>query len=90
MKIAVSQREIILQNPQGMPLVFDGVERNWAQFLAGHGIVAVPNVVDIDHLEFDDNIDDMCEAGVIEPDQCVQYYDVIVCSANMFSDYFEK
>jgi hypothetical protein len=45
---------------------------------------------DIDHLEFDDNIDDMCEAGVIEPDQCVQYYDVIVCSANMFSDYFEK
>ena len=53
MKIAVSQREIILQNPQGMTLVFDGVERNWANFLHGHTIVAVPNVVDIDHLEFD-------------------------------------
>jgi len=53
MKIAVSQREIILQNSQGMALVFDGVERNWAEFLKGHEIVAVPNVIDIDHLEFD-------------------------------------
>ena len=53
MKIAISQREILLQNPQGMTLVFDGLERNWANFLPGHTIVAVPNVVDIDHLEFD-------------------------------------
>lgn len=36
-----------------MTLVFDGIERNWAKFLAGHDIVAVPNVVDVDHLEFD-------------------------------------
>lgn len=53
MKIAVSQREIILQNPQGMTLVFDGIERNWAEFLSGHEIVAVPNVVDVDQLAFD-------------------------------------
>jgi len=53
MKIAISQREIILQNPQGMTLVFDGLERSWAKFLSGHTIVAVPNVIDIDHLEFD-------------------------------------
>lgn len=53
MKIAISQREITLQNPQGMTLVFDGLERNWAKFLLGHTIIAVPNVVDIDHLEFD-------------------------------------
>ena len=45
---------------------------------------------EIDYLEFDDNITDLCEAGVVEDDQCVQYYDVIICSANMFSDYFEK
>jgi putative glutamine amidotransferase len=53
MKIAVSQREIILKNAMGMELVFDGVERNWAKFLNGHEIVAVPNVVNVDHLEFD-------------------------------------
>jgi len=53
MKIAVSQREIVLQNAQGMALVFDGIERNWAEFLKGHEIVTVPNVIDIDHLEFD-------------------------------------
>ena len=45
---------------------------------------------DIDYLEFDDYIDDVCEACVINEDQCLQYYDAIVCSANMFSDFFEK
>jgi hypothetical protein len=45
---------------------------------------------DIDYLEFDDYIEDICEDLVIDPDQCVQYYDVIVCSANMFADYFQK
>jgi hypothetical protein len=45
---------------------------------------------DIDYLEFDDYIEDICEALVVNEDQCLQYYDVIICSANMFSDYFEK
>jgi hypothetical protein len=45
---------------------------------------------DIDYLEFDDYIDDVCEALVINEDQCLQYYDAIVCSANMFSDYYDK
>jgi hypothetical protein len=45
---------------------------------------------DIDYLEFDDYIEDICEALVVNKDQCLQYYDAIVCSANMFSDYFEK
>ena len=53
MKIAVSQREIVLQNAIGEKLVFDGIERSWAKFLVGHTIVTVPNVIDIDHLEFD-------------------------------------
>jgi len=45
---------------------------------------------DIDYLEFDDYIEDICEALVINKDQCIQYYDAIICSANMFADYFEK
>lgn len=45
---------------------------------------------DIDYLEFDDYIDDICEALVINEDQCLQYYDTIICSASMFSDYFAK
>jgi len=45
---------------------------------------------DIDYLEFADYIEDIFKAGVINTDQCLQHYDVIVCSANMFSDYFEK
>jgi hypothetical protein len=45
---------------------------------------------DIDYLEFSDYIEDIFKAGVINNDQCLQYYDVIICSANMFSDYFEK
>lgn len=53
MKIAISQREIVLQNAIGDSLVFDGIERSWAKFLTGHTIIAVPNIVDIDHLDFD-------------------------------------
>jgi putative glutamine amidotransferase len=53
MKIAISQREIILQNAIGNSLVFDGLERVWAKFLAGHEIVPIPNVINIDFLEFD-------------------------------------
>jgi hypothetical protein len=45
---------------------------------------------DIDYLEFDDYIEDICEALVVNEDQCLQYYDAIICSANMFSDYFDK
>jgi len=45
---------------------------------------------DIEYLEFDDHIDDILETGLIEEDQCLQYYDVIICSANMFADYFHK
>lgn len=53
MRIAVSQREIVLQTAIGESLVFDGFERAWAKFLSGHNVVAVPNIVDINHLEFD-------------------------------------
>jgi gamma-glutamyl-gamma-aminobutyrate hydrolase PuuD len=53
MKIAVSQREIILKNSIGDDLVFDGIERAWAKFLQGHDLVPVPNTVDIEHLDFD-------------------------------------
>ena len=45
---------------------------------------------DIDYLEFDDYIEDICEALVVNEDQCLQYYDGIICSANMFADYYEK
>jgi len=45
---------------------------------------------DIDYLEFDDYIEDICEALVVNKDQCLQHYDAIICSANMFADYFEK
>jgi hypothetical protein len=45
---------------------------------------------DIDYLEFDDYIEDICEALVIEKEQCLQYYDAIICSANMFTDYYDK
>lgn len=54
MKIAISQREIVLQNAIGDSLVFDGIERAWAKFLIGHDLVAVPNIVDdLEKLEFD-------------------------------------
>jgi len=45
---------------------------------------------DIDYLEFDDYIEDICEALVVNKDQCLQHYDAIICSANMFADYFDK
>ena len=45
---------------------------------------------DIDFLEFDDIPDDINEADVIDSNQSLNHYDVIVCSANMFGEYFEK
>jgi hypothetical protein len=45
---------------------------------------------DIDFLEFDDIPDDINEADVINDNQSLHHYDVIVCSANMFGEYFEK
>jgi len=53
MKIAVSQREIVLKNSVGESLVFDGIERAWARFLSKHELMPVANVVDIQHVDFD-------------------------------------
>jgi putative glutamine amidotransferase len=56
MKIAISQREIILANSIGNRLVFDGIERAWYTFLADHELIVIPNTVNlvyIGSLDFD-------------------------------------
>lgn len=55
MRIAISQREIILENSVGESLMFDGLERAWHSFLRGHNVIPVPNTVKFnpDHLDFD-------------------------------------
>jgi putative glutamine amidotransferase len=56
MKIAISQREIILANSVGNRLTFDGLERSWYTFLADHELVVIPNTVNLVYmgsLDFD-------------------------------------
>ena len=55
MRIALSQREIILENSVGESYTFDGVERAWHTFLKGHHVMPIPNTVKFnpDHLDFD-------------------------------------
>jgi len=56
MKIAISQREIVLANSVGDRLVFDGIERAWYTFLSDHELVTVPNTVNLPYigtLDFD-------------------------------------
>lgn len=50
MKIAISQREIILANSVGNRLVFDGLERAWYTFLADHELIVIPNTVNLVYL----------------------------------------
>ena len=56
MKIAISQREIILANSVGNRLTFDGLERSWYTFLADHELIVIPNTVNLVYmggLDFD-------------------------------------
>jgi putative glutamine amidotransferase len=56
MKIAISQREIVLANSVGERLVFDGIERAWYTFLADHELITIPNTVNLPYigiLDFD-------------------------------------
>jgi len=53
MKIAVSQREIILENYTGESFVFDGIERSWYSFLNKHILIPVPNTITVDTDSFD-------------------------------------
>ena len=49
MRIALTQREITFDNATNTwSLTLDALEREWYEFLAGHDIVPLPNVVDYD------------------------------------------
>jgi putative glutamine amidotransferase len=53
MRIAVSQREIVLKNAVGDELVFDGIERSWYSYLSGHELVPIGNTMNVSQFEFD-------------------------------------
>jgi len=52
MKIALTQREIVLDNAAGR-FVFDALERIWYKFLVGHDLLVIPNSCLIDHIDAD-------------------------------------
>jgi putative glutamine amidotransferase len=65
MKIAISQREIILPTADGNRRTFDGLEREWHSFLKGHELIVIANLADIDYLT---NLDFDCVVLTGGPD----------------------
>jgi putative glutamine amidotransferase len=47
MRIALTQREVVLENTAGQ-FVFDALERVWYDFLQGHDLVTIPNLLQKD------------------------------------------
>lgn len=52
MKVALTQREIVLENTAGK-FVFDGLERSWYNFLPHHDLFPIPNLCQKDFSKYD-------------------------------------